>query len=103
MPESVPFAIAIDGPASSGKGTVARAVARALDYAYIDTGSIYRTVAWEARERGIDWGAGEALGAMSAELQLRIAWEGELLVVWSDQRRLGMELREEEIGREPRP
>ena len=35
--------IAIDGPASSGKGTVARSVARALDYAYIDTGAMYRS------------------------------------------------------------
>lgn len=40
--------IAIDGPSGAGKGTVARAVARALDYAYVDTGAMYRAVAWRA-------------------------------------------------------
>ena len=42
--------IAIDGPSGAGKGTVARAVARALDYAYVDTGAMYRAVAWKARK-----------------------------------------------------
>ena len=37
--------IAIDGPAASGKGTVARRIAAHLNYAYLDTGSLYRAVA----------------------------------------------------------
>ncbi|MCY3844022.1 MAG: (d)CMP kinase [Acidobacteria bacterium] len=41
-------AIAIDGPSGAGKGTVARAVARALAYRYVDTGAMYRAVAWKA-------------------------------------------------------
>ena len=40
--------IAIDGPSGAGKGTVARAVARALGYDYVDTGAMYRAVAWKA-------------------------------------------------------
>lgn len=40
--------IAIDGPSGAGKGTVARAVARALDYKHIDSGAMYRAVAWKA-------------------------------------------------------
>ncbi|MCY4660124.1 MAG: (d)CMP kinase [Acidobacteria bacterium] len=45
--------IAIDGPSGAGKGTVARAVARALGFAYVDTGAMYRAVAWKAvRDRG---------------------------------------------------
>jgi cytidylate kinase len=39
--------LAIDGPSGAGKGTVARAVARALDWAYVDTGAMYRAVAWK--------------------------------------------------------
>jgi CMP/dCMP kinase len=40
--------IAIDGPSGAGKGTVARAVAQALGYRHIDTGAMYRAVAWKA-------------------------------------------------------
>ena len=44
--------IAIDGPSGAGKGTVARAVAKALDYDYVDTGAMYRAVAWKAAQEG---------------------------------------------------
>jgi cytidylate kinase len=46
--------IAIDGPAASGKSTVARLVADALGFVYVDTGAMYRAFAWAAMERGID-------------------------------------------------
>jgi cytidylate kinase len=61
--------IAIDGPAGAGKSSVARALARALGFAYMDSGAMYRAVALAARERG----AGPA--AVAGEL--RIALEGE--------------------------
>ena len=44
--------VAIDGPSGAGKGTVARAVARALDWSYVDTGAMYRAVAWKTRAEG---------------------------------------------------
>ena len=44
--------IAIDGPSGAGKGTVARAVARALGCPYVDTGAMYRAVAWKADREG---------------------------------------------------
>ena len=44
--------IAIDGPSGAGKGTIARAVARRLGYRHIDTGAMYRAVAWKALARG---------------------------------------------------
>ena len=46
--------IAIDGPSGAGKGTVARTIASRLDYRHIDTGAMYRAVAWLARQGGID-------------------------------------------------
>lgn len=46
--------IAIDGPAGAGKSTVARAVARALGFTYLDSGAMYRSVALAASERGVD-------------------------------------------------
>jgi len=45
--------VAIDGPSGAGKGTVARALARLLGYRHIDTGAMYRAVAWLALERGV--------------------------------------------------
>ena len=44
--------VAIDGPSGAGKGTVARAVAKALGWQYIDTGAMYRAVAWKTRKLG---------------------------------------------------
>lgn len=49
-----PCVIAIDGPAGSGKSTVARAVAERLGLPYLDTGAMYRAVAFEAMRLGID-------------------------------------------------
>ncbi len=49
---SVPDVIAIDGPSGAGKGTVARAVAKALDCLHVDTGAMYRAVAWQALRQG---------------------------------------------------
>ena len=46
--------IAIDGPAGSGKSTVARRIAQHLGFRYIETGSMYRAVAWKARQLGVD-------------------------------------------------
>ena len=52
--------IAIDGPSGAGKGTIARAVARRLEYRHIDTGAMYRAVAWKALREGLDPGDGQA-------------------------------------------
>ena len=46
--------IAIDGPAASGKSTVARRLSEALGIAYINTGALYRAVAWKLYRRGLD-------------------------------------------------
>jgi cytidylate kinase len=51
---SKPLVIAIDGPSGAGKGTVARAVAARLGYRHVDTGAMYRAVAWKASRDGID-------------------------------------------------
>ena len=65
------FVVTIDGPAGAGKSTVARQLATSLGYSFLDTGAIYRTVALVARQRGIDWSDGPALGALAAGLDLR--------------------------------
>jgi len=55
--------VAIDGPSGAGKSTVARGLARALGYQFIDTGALYRTVARIADDAGISWDDGPALAA----------------------------------------
>lgn len=49
-----PIIIAIDGPSASGKSTNARLVAQALNFAYVDTGAMYRTLAWYCLKHGVD-------------------------------------------------
>lgn len=46
--------IAIDGPSGAGKGTIARGVAARLKYRHLDTGAMYRAVAWKALQDGVD-------------------------------------------------
>jgi cytidylate kinase len=50
---STPLIVTIDGPAGAGKSTVAREVARRLGLRYLDTGAMYRAVAWKARRLGL--------------------------------------------------
>ncbi len=65
--------IAIDGPAGSGKSTVARAVAKALGWTYLDSGAMYRSVALAAMQQGIDPADGGRLGGLARELPLRLS------------------------------
>src|SRR5204863_3170158 len=66
--------IAIDGPAGAGKSTVARAVADALGFTYLDSGAMYRCVALAALERGMNVDDGETLGDLA--WQLDVGFEG---------------------------
>src|SRR5579872_4034393 len=49
-----PIVIAIDGTSASGKSTNAKLVARALGYVYVDTGAMYRTLAWYCLQKRVD-------------------------------------------------
>jgi cytidylate kinase len=62
--------IAIDGPAGSGKSTVAREVARQLGWSFLDTGAMYRAVTCEVLYRGLDINDGDAVGALANTLSL---------------------------------
>jgi cytidylate kinase len=72
--------IAMDGPAASGKSTVARLVAARLGAFCVNTGDLYRAVSWVALERGLDVNDAAALTALLATLDLRyrVAGPGEL-------------------------
>jgi len=67
--------IAIDGPAGAGKSTVARAVAAALGFTYLDSGAMYRCVALAATRRGADLGDAAALGELARSLRVELDGE----------------------------
>jgi CMP/dCMP kinase len=73
-----PLIIAIDGPSGVGKGTVSRAVARALGYTHIDTGAMYRAVGWAAIQRGLPLTDEAAASALASSLRL-IVEDGRVL------------------------
>jgi cytidylate kinase len=58
-----PVVIAIDGTSASGKSTNAKLVARALNYVYVDTGAMYRTLAWYCLQKRVDGGDDKAIAA----------------------------------------
>ncbi|HUE88860.1 MAG TPA: (d)CMP kinase [Vicinamibacterales bacterium] len=62
--------IAIDGPSGAGKGTLARAVAAALGYDHVDTGAMYRAVAWKALHDGLPLHDDSQISAMAARAVL---------------------------------
>ena len=65
--------VTIDGPAGTGKSTVARALALRLGFGYLDTGAMYRAVALAGLRRGVDWGCPEPLAALARQVEIEVA------------------------------
>ncbi len=91
--------VAIDGPAGSGKSTVARTLARRLGYHYLDTGAMYRAAAWKLDQLGIPLAEGarlsEAVTAMEIDLheeegRVRILVDGKDVTAEIRTPRMGM-------------
>ena len=59
-----PTVIAIDGTSASGKSTNAKLVAKALGYVYVDTGAMYRTLAWHCLQKRVDTDNDKAIAMM---------------------------------------
>lgn len=66
--------IAIDGPAGAGKSSVAKAVASKYGYIYVDTGALYRALAYKAIEGGVDIADAESVRDMLSKTKLNIAY-----------------------------
>lgn len=72
--------LAIDGPAGSGKSTVAKALATRLGLEYLDTGAMYRSVAFAALQRGIDPEDVDVVGDLAQGIELEVAASGTVTV-----------------------
>lgn len=89
--------IAIDGPAGAGKSTVCRLLAKELGYVYLDTGAMYRAIAWALLQAGLDAEAEAQRCRYLARLPLRFAIENGTLTIAYDGKKLDEELRPPEI------
>lgn len=85
--------IAIDGPAGSGKSTVARGVAKRLGLAYLDTGAMYRSIALAALEHNLDTADLDATAKLAKETHLYVGPDG----VFVDGRDVSDAIRTEEV------
>ena len=68
----LPLVVAIDGPSGVGKSSVSKAVAQRLDLAYLDTGAMFRALAWWCSQRGLDLGDQPAVAQAARDLPLQM-------------------------------
>jgi len=90
--------VTIDGPAGAGKSTVARQLAARLGYLYLDTGALYRAVAWKVRSAGVNPEDGKAVATLLPALQVGMDQREDGVHVAVDGRDVTDELRTPEIS-----
>jgi cytidylate kinase len=91
--------LALDGPAGAGKSSVARAVARRLGYIYIDTGAMYRAVAYRAVRAGLELGRDDAaIGTLAGELRFEFRPVGDQQHLFVDGEDVEGPIRTPEVG-----
>ena len=88
--------VTIDGPAGSGKSTVAAALAQRLGFLYLDTGAMYRALTWLALGQGVDPDDGDALATLAREHPVTFDAEGRVEIDGYD---VSTEIRAAEIDR----
>ena len=86
--------IAIDGPSGSGKGTIAKEVAKRLNYTYIDTGAMYRCVALKTLELNIDEDEEDKIVDLLKNMDIKLSNDGK---VYLDGRDVSNEIRTMEV------
>jgi len=90
--------IAIDGPAGAGKSTVARAVARRLGYFFINTGAMYRAVAWKALREGVSLDDAGAVGRLAGESLIELTGDVDSTRVLIDGRDITDDIATPQVG-----
>ncbi len=88
--------VTIDGPAGSGKSTVARQVAERLGFVYLDTGAIYRCLGYLALKLGVDMEDGEALSRIARGMKVEFADGGKRVLLNGED--VSSAIRTEEVG-----
>jgi cytidylate kinase len=101
--QDAPAVIAIDGPAASGKSTVARKVAKALGRLYVDSGALYRGVTWRVLRDGVEPADGPAVAAAMRAARFDFSVREGAVVFSVDGVEPGEALRTAEINRHVSP
>lgn len=92
------YSIAIDGPAGAGKSTIAKTIAKKLEFIYVDTGAMYRAMALYFIRNGIDPSDENAINSACADVHVGIAYEnGAQQVLLNGENVTGL-IRTEEVG-----
>ncbi len=89
------ISIAIDGPAAAGKSTIAKKIAKKLSYTYIDTGAMYRCVAYYLVENNIDLDNEEMIGLVLTNIHIQLKNDG---TVWLNDKDVTSLIRTEQIS-----
>ncbi|MDY4887906.1 MAG: (d)CMP kinase [Eubacteriales bacterium] len=90
--------IAIDGPSGAGKSSLAKGLAARLGINYLDTGALYRTVGYAAREAGISPDDREAVVRLLESISVEAVFENGTQMMYLNGRALGDEIRQHEIS-----
>jgi cytidylate kinase len=98
MQTSSHYAIAIDGPAASGKSTIAKCLARELHLVMVNSGAMYRAVTWKVLQLGLNPQDSEAVIAALESMNLQCGVKGNVSTVVIDGRELDQELRDTDVN-----
>ena len=90
--------VAVDGPAGSGKSSVCKAVAEQTGFSYIDTGAIYRTIAYNAIKRNCDLKNPKILKELALNLRLESKGQGANFIVLCDDVEMGDVIRTPQVS-----
>lgn len=91
--------VTIDGPAGAGKSTTARALATKLGYIYLDTGALYRAVAWKAKVSEINYSDSIAVQNLLQQMDLHVKLEDDTTWTIVDSQDVTAYLRDPEVTR----
>lgn len=92
------FAIALDGPAGAGKSTVAKMVAQRMGIHYVDTGAMYRTLAYVILQKGIDIRDEAAVSAAVQDIDVKVRYEDDLQKMYVGETEVTPYIRTAEVG-----
>lgn len=92
------FKIAIDGPASAGKSTIAKILAKELGFVYIDTGAMYRAIAYFLLKNNIDFNNENDVNKVLNDINVDLKYEKDVLNIYLNNENITNKIRTQEVS-----